>query len=350
MKHFYLITTYNHGAYLSETINSIVQQYADLQSFLATARVLIIDDASNDNTADLLERNLSHYGNLSYHINDINLGVGRNRNALIEWMLGEASDFDFVVFIDGDDKLTFNSIQSRINILMRDASLDAVGGQMMLIDNKGSPIGHMDTFCVDPDMAEIAQVFECQYYISNMLFRANVFKPPNVRFPDTRMSEDWLFFLTHEIRKRHIKMATLIYRRHERNLTAIKASHPDVQAIRHFAHGLGAIKMGAFLSTEDSQALDEVGFLVFKMKWNGLHAIPSDLHLPWFNDLGEAGSRWLEVRKKLVEIFSRFIACNKQMTHYNQRKLEIYLTTLLEHADKAAKFDLYPELELEAHE
>ena len=90
-----MIPTYNQAKYLADAIQSALgQDYSNLE-------VIIADDCSSDETAEVVEKFLSD-GRLKYYRNVTNLGKTTNyRRSLYELASG-----DWVLNLDGDDYLT----------------------------------------------------------------------------------------------------------------------------------------------------------------------------------------------------------------------------------------------------
>ena len=101
-----IILTYNHEKYISECLNSVFMQQGDFRM-----RVIIIDDASSDKTADVVrkivnDRNDDHLS-IEFYINSENRGVVKNLFTSVQI----ASGCDYMTFCEGDD---FWSSESRI--------------------------------------------------------------------------------------------------------------------------------------------------------------------------------------------------------------------------------------------
>jgi glycosyltransferase involved in cell wall biosynthesis len=339
--HHYLVTTYNNEHYLPEMLNSIIRQYPNLEAFRREARVLAIEDCSTDGTRDVLTDLAYQHPNVHVHFNERNQGIGRNRNDLLDWAYGDVSGHapvgysDFVLFVDGDDVLSPTHLADKLAVFEQDPMVDVVGGQLELFYEDGAPRHVVDTFSTDPDVLAIANLFECHVYISNALFRGRVFRAPGVRFPETPTSEDWLFFAQHQLTVRHIPQATLQYRRHSANVTLWSATG-QVTELRHMAHRLSALRMGMHLSTRDCELVDLVGYLSFRIRWDG-RFVPAEAHMPWFaylNARADVLSAWPAIRCELVALFDRMRAHNLRVTGYSVRKLDGFLSALLARADE----------------
>lgn len=88
-----VIPCHNYGHFLEEAIDSVIGQETRLRF-----EIIVVDDASTDNTGDVVELYKAHP--VRYLRNDANLGVARTRNRGIQEAQGE-----FIVCLDADDRL-----------------------------------------------------------------------------------------------------------------------------------------------------------------------------------------------------------------------------------------------------
>jgi glycosyltransferase involved in cell wall biosynthesis len=89
-----LIPTYNYARYLPEAIESILAQ--DFRNF----ELLISDDCSTDNSAEVITRCAAADSRIRFHVHSKNLGMVENWN----WCLSEARG-EYIKYVFGDDKL-----------------------------------------------------------------------------------------------------------------------------------------------------------------------------------------------------------------------------------------------------
>jgi hypothetical protein len=340
--HHYLVTTYNNARHIPEMLASIITQYPSMDAFHQQARILVTEDCSTDDTRNVLVNLAYEHSNLHVHFNERNQGIGRNRNDLLDWAYSDIPGHervrlgDFVLFVDGDDILTPTHMADKLAVFAADPMVDAVGGQLELFYEDGTPSHLVDTFSTDADVLAIASLFECHTYISNALFRGSVFRSPGVRFPETATSEDWLFFAQHQLQVRHIPKVTLRYRRHSANVT-LWAAAGQVAELRHMAHRLSALHMGMHLTARDCELVDLVGYLSFRSQWAGQRFEPADVHMPWFAYISgrpDIFTAWPALRGELVELFDRMRAHNWRVTGYSTTKLDCFLTAMLARADE----------------
>jgi glycosyltransferase involved in cell wall biosynthesis len=103
-----LIPTYNYGRYLAEAIESVLEQ--DFQDF----ELLIADDCSADNTAEVVRPFCDRDARVHFGVNAANLGMVNNWNHCLEQARGE-----YIKFLFGDDKLIHRQALSKMLALMR---------------------------------------------------------------------------------------------------------------------------------------------------------------------------------------------------------------------------------------
>lgn len=96
-----IIPTYNYGKYVSEAVDSILEQsYGPIE-------IIVVDDGSTDNTTEALKA----YGDKIHYIHKNNAGLSAARNTGIEAAKGE-----FLAFLDADDKWKPNKIELQVEL------------------------------------------------------------------------------------------------------------------------------------------------------------------------------------------------------------------------------------------
>lgn len=87
-----IITTYNGEKYLFEQLTSIINQtYKNIE-------IIICDDASTDNTLDIINSFVENHNKVSFYVNEKNIGVNKNfENGFLK------ANGDFIAIADQDD-------------------------------------------------------------------------------------------------------------------------------------------------------------------------------------------------------------------------------------------------------
>lgn len=333
--HYYLITTFQHGRYIRALLDSIEAQYESRSQFLRDARILVADDASTDHTQQVLADAQAACAALVVFRNPTRRGVSANRNFLLTWLANFGpTQADFVQFVDGGHLLPPGSLQARLAAFEGDPDLQCAGGQLAVFLGKERRTSRLvDTFPVDPDLQAIANLFECHFYGTNALFRASVFSDPIVRFPQTPSNQDWLFFALFPIRKQHVPVPTLLYRRQQHPLSAPMLSRELIADLRRQVRALLLLRIGLMPSARDCELLDLVGYLSFRMQWcETRFRARNDVRLPWFRYLGARSGihrQWTMMRRDLEALFGRMVACNDVAPVFHPEKLRAYLAALV---------------------
>jgi glycosyltransferase involved in cell wall biosynthesis len=177
------VLTYKHEAYIAECLRTVMMQRGHF-----TMRVLIIDDASPDNTAQVarsvIEKNHNDRIKIELRVNPRNVGASANWGPALKWAEGA----DYVTFSDGDDfwsskyriQKHIDFLRARTDVLMsfnsfqfcaNDSSARRKGihldTEIVSADRfvKDNPVGHLGaTFY----RGEIVEVFPLEpfYYIN----------------------------------------------------------------------------------------------------------------------------------------------------------------------------------------
>ena len=100
-----IIPCYNHGQFIEEAINSVVNQtYENIE-------IICIDDGSSDNSIEIIQNILTNTSNIKL-IKQENQGVIKARNAAIS-----VSSGDYILPLDADDKIAPTYIEKAVDIL-----------------------------------------------------------------------------------------------------------------------------------------------------------------------------------------------------------------------------------------
>ncbi len=116
-----VVITCNYGRYLSDAVESAVAQ---------TTRpcILIVDDASEDDTPQIVERLRSAHAAIGYHRLTENIGLARVRN-LAARLVGTP----WLVYLDADDWLDPHFVERGEAMLSADPAIDALTTDMTIV-------------------------------------------------------------------------------------------------------------------------------------------------------------------------------------------------------------------------
>jgi glycosyltransferase involved in cell wall biosynthesis len=211
-----IIPCYNYGHYLRDAIDSALAQ-AECKS-----EIIVVDDASTDDTATIAE---SYGKHVRYYRNETNLGAGGAWGRGLELAAGE-----FVVKLDADDELLPNHHE-----VVEKAFREYPGASMVissvLLVREGSPEREIE-YVTNKDCRLDAKTFR-RALLNNFFFRM-----PGCALrraclqghdgPDAGLYQihDWEFFL--RVCKGHeaaiVRTPLAAYRIHERSISAVSRS------------------------------------------------------------------------------------------------------------------------------
>jgi len=149
-----VVPCYNYGRYLKGCVDSVLSQRD------VTVRVLIVDDASPDNTPAVAELLAAADRRVSYVRNGVNLGLIHTANkGVMDWATA-----DYVVLLSADDKLTQGSLARAAKLMdSRPDVVLAYGMALMMHDDgpeleTGDP--HNPEFAVVPGEVLLRRICE----------------------------------------------------------------------------------------------------------------------------------------------------------------------------------------------
>ncbi|WP_158797046.1 glycosyltransferase family 2 protein [Pedobacter sp. L105] len=117
-----VIPVFNGRKFLQDTVRSVVEQlFEDFE-------LLIVNDGSTDDTEEIA-LSLSEIDHRIFYYKRANAGVSASRNFGLEKARGE-----FVVFLDADDLLKPDFLQSRVTYLLANPQVGVCGSFVQLID------------------------------------------------------------------------------------------------------------------------------------------------------------------------------------------------------------------------
>lgn len=141
-----VIPVHNGEKYIKESINSCLNQtYTNIE-------IVVVDDASTDNTVSLLKE----YGN---QINVISVdkqnGLGNVINIGIR-----ASKGKYIARMDADDVMYSTRLEKQVEYLENNSDCVAVGGQIDMIDESGNVTGHREYPLTDRELRKNLFLFQ----------------------------------------------------------------------------------------------------------------------------------------------------------------------------------------------
>ena len=192
-----IIPVYNYGKYVEEAVASI---YKNKTTY--TVQIIIIDDQSTDNSADILTSIGLQYGTTIIK-NSENMGVAATRNRGLALAAGE-----YLMCLDADDYIAGNYIQNHLDNL-RSSNCDVSYGDIQYFGGQDSRI-QMPQFSAEKlyttNIVPVSSVFSRKVFISTGGYPAGLTGWEDYDF--------WLTALEAGATFKHCLDALLYYRRH----------------------------------------------------------------------------------------------------------------------------------------
>lgn len=161
-----LLPSYNHEKYLSETIESVLNQtFKDFE-------FIIIDDYSIDNSREIIKEYKKKDKRIRVNYHNENKGISKTENELLSLASGK-----FVAFLNSDDVWDHNKLEKQLQIMEKDENL-VVWTQGEIIDDKSNYIGRKFTH---PSRKTSGNIFKSLLRGNYILFSSLIFKRENVR-------------------------------------------------------------------------------------------------------------------------------------------------------------------------
>ena len=181
-----IIPVFNTGKYIAQCLDSLIKQtYKELE-------IICIDDGSNDNSADIISKYAQKDNRIITNSFDINKGVSAARN----YGLSIASG-DYIFFLDSDDWIDEDYLETMLKTMDKTKADIVINRNFISYQNdtyypynfqKGQLDIQDDTF-IDPQI-QAHNVFcgPC-----GKIYRHNLIKENNLKFPDGHIFEDMFF-------------------------------------------------------------------------------------------------------------------------------------------------------------
>ncbi|MCA6066838.1 glycosyltransferase [Chryseobacterium sp. RG1] len=204
MKFSILIANYNNGRFFKNCYDSIISQtYQDWEA-------VILDDASTDNSLEIIHQIIGNDQRFKVFKNAENSGVGITKSKLIEFATGEICGF-----VDPDDAITPNALESSINVFKKDKNTVLTYSSFIKCDENLKPIetfkSGMQVINNDP------YFFNCPVHIVHFVcFRKEVYEQTEKINTSMRIAEDQdLYLKMYEKGKvKYINEPNYLYRNH----------------------------------------------------------------------------------------------------------------------------------------
>ncbi|KQS95237.1 glycosyltransferase [Chryseobacterium sp. Leaf394] len=204
MKFSILIANYNNGKFFEDCYHSIMDQtFTDWEA-------VILDDASTDDSLEIISELVKDDSRFNIFKNEKNSGVGITKSKLIELANGNICGF-----VDPDDAITPNALQSAADVFLKDSKTVLTYSSFMKCDKDLKPLEQfrsgMQVVNNDP------YFFNCPVHIVHFVcFRKDVYEQTEKMNSEMRIAEDQdLYLKMYEKGKvKYIDEPNYLYRTH----------------------------------------------------------------------------------------------------------------------------------------
>lgn len=151
-----LIANYNNGRYIEDAINSVLQQtYTNWE-------IVIVDDASTDNSLQILEKHQSD-SRIKFFVNEQNRGCGYTKRRCAELASGEVCGF-----VDPDDAITENAVELMIQAHLANSEVSMVYSRFWHCNEKLEKVSESfyQTQITAPDTYLTVQTGKVSHFVS----------------------------------------------------------------------------------------------------------------------------------------------------------------------------------------
>lgn len=171
-----ILPVYNSEDYVGRCLDSILNQtYTDFE-------IMVINDGSKDSSYEILKKYKEKYPNKINLINQENKGVAKTRNESIK-----RANSEYIMFVDNDDYLDNDYIETYVKAIRKDDS-DIVVGGFRRPNEEGKVIKTLklqnEEWSKFMIMTPWAKIYKRQYLIDN-----------DIKFLETNLGEDNYFNL-----------------------------------------------------------------------------------------------------------------------------------------------------------
>ncbi len=167
-----LMPVYNTEKFLDDSIGSILEQtYTDFE-------FLILDDGSTDNSLEIIEAYAKEDKRIKILVNQKNQGEAKCRNRLLK-----NTKTKFIAWMDADDISLENRLQSQMDYLKQNPSIDAVGNQYSAFGGGGNQATNFTSqYSLSDIEIKTNFIFGYDFFLPSSLMRMKKIKQYNLFF------------------------------------------------------------------------------------------------------------------------------------------------------------------------
>lgn len=185
MKYSIIIPVYNVEKYIDRCLKSILNQtYKEFE-------VIIVNDGTKDNSQKIIDKYTKKDKRFKSYIKE-NGGLSSARNYGVKYATG-----DYIVFIDSDDYVSLDYLESINNVLSKDKSIEVLKTKLIMVDDDENIIrketGLKEGYVTFLDLVKL-EFFEPAW---SYVYKLDFYTKNKFKYADGMVHED--FGLTPEI-------------------------------------------------------------------------------------------------------------------------------------------------------
>lgn len=214
-----VIATYNYGKFIIDALNGIRHQtYHDIE-------VVVVDDASEDDTGEIIERWQNQYKDRFKSF--IYMKLPRNCGAGWAYNIGfQVAQGEYIVIHDADDIGHPSKIEKQVSLLERHPDTAMVGTGYRTFTNdilKSNPASHWLSFSPESIEKNYKKNFRHCVAYATLMFRATILDEIIGCFKAIPVGNDMFFvnnIVNHDFVVENIKEELFFYRHHEGQMSS----------------------------------------------------------------------------------------------------------------------------------
>lgn len=221
-----IVPSYNHDKYISECINSILNQsYKNIQ-------LIVLDDGSKDSSVTILKKMSVEHG---FHFEEqANLGLCKTLNKAIK----NYAKGKYISIVASDDYWSLDKITSQVEFLEQNNDYAMVFGKARIVDNDNNFFGVWGEGISELDLQFEGLLLDNKVIASTAMIRKDVLESIG-GFNESSYIEDWDLWLKIAIKSKigFINKIQGFYRRHDTNMSSnlLKMENAKTDIIKQWA-------------------------------------------------------------------------------------------------------------------
>jgi len=180
------IPTFNRSKLLEKAIKSVLSQLDQ------KTEVIILDDASKDDTQSVVSKYTCNNKCIKYYRNKINMGIFGNFNKCLELAKGE-----WIKFLNDDDALSSGAVDLLLRVVRYKDIINNNVGLIVGTSKKGRTNFPVNKVLYGEDVLNFLLIYSNQIGCpSNVVIKKSVVDKHNLKFNENKSwAEDYIFFI-----------------------------------------------------------------------------------------------------------------------------------------------------------